>query len=169
MSHSIITNRITYGIVRFEVIIVSLKTEFEARESILQVMAGEKSNEGTRQAPQKFRKIQGSNPREVRQQFLEHTMKASESALSNPSTNASGKLRPGGEVLNRLKFDSTYDMKDYVVGYIDRKSGFLEVGIDEWEIFGQGGLMAYIKNVKDEEIVWDEARKIDLVFGKKHD
>jgi uncharacterized protein (UPF0248 family) len=113
-----------------------------------------------------FRKVTGSNPAEVRRQFLEHSMKASGSS-STPTGTSTGKLRPGKEVLNRMKFDEKYDIEHFVVGYIDRKEGILEKVVNEWEKFGQEELMAYIKNVKSDEIVWDKARKIDLVFGKK--
>jgi uncharacterized protein (UPF0248 family) len=105
----------------------------------------------------------------VRQQFLEHTLKASGSPLSNSNLTSSGKLRPGRDILNSIKFDSNYNTEDYVVGYIDRKAGFVEIGIDEGGGFGQEDQMAYVKNVKDGEIVWDKARKINFVCGKKQD
>jgi len=126
-----------------------------------------KGKKGTAAPPESFKKIKGSNPQEVRQQFLQHSMKNSGSPNTNLNENTSGKLRPGKEILNRMKFDSSYDTGDYVVGYIDRKAGILEKSVDEWGEFGQEELMAYIKNVKDEEIIWDRARKIDMVFGKK--
>jgi uncharacterized protein (UPF0248 family) len=113
-----------------------------------------------------FKGVKGSNPSEVRRQFLEHNMKASGSS-SNPPRNSTGKLRPGKEVLNHMKFDEKYEIGDFVVGYIDRKEGILEKSMQEWDRFGQEELMAYIKDVKSDEIIWDKARKIDLVFGKK--
>ncbi len=114
-----------------------------------------------------FRKIKGSNPQEVRRQFLEHHVRVSGRSSEKSNASQSGKLRPGREVLNRMKFDSEYNMEDYMVGYIDRKAGILEQSVEKWGNFGSEELMAYIKNVKDDEIVWDKARKIDLVFGKK--
>jgi uncharacterized protein (UPF0248 family) len=114
-----------------------------------------------------FKKIKGSNPAEVRRQFLEHNMQTSASSSGAPNTNSTGKLRPGKEVLNRMKFDGKYDVGDFVVGYIDRKEGILEKSVKEWEEFGQEELMAYVRNVKSDEIVWDKARKVDLVFGRK--
>jgi len=127
-----------------------------------------KKDKGTVPPAGGFKKIKGSNPQEVRRQFLEHSMKA---AGSSSSTNmgSTGRLRPGREVLNRMKFDRKYKIEDFVVGYIDRKEGILEKSVEEWEVFGQEDLMAYIKNLKDDETVWDKARKVDLVFGKKRE
>lgn len=114
-----------------------------------------------------FKKIKGSNPAEVRRQFLEHSMKAAPSSSSKPNATSTGKLRPGKDVLNRMKYDEAYDINDFVVGYIDRKEGILEKSVLLWEQFGQEELMAYIKNVKSGDIVWDKARKVDLVTGTK--
>jgi hypothetical protein len=86
-----------------------------------------------------FKKIKGSNPREVRRQFLQHTMGAS---------------------------GSGYNVADYIVGCIDRKAGILEKKVENWKSFDEEELIAYFKDVKSNEIVWDRARKIDLVFGK---
>jgi uncharacterized protein (UPF0248 family) len=124
-------------------------------------------NSDASQVPERFKKIKGSNPQEVRRQFLEHNMKVSGSSSSNLNAAVPEKLRPGREVLKRMKFDSKYNTADFVVGYIDRKAGILEKSVDEWGDYGQEELMAYIKNVKDDVIVWDKARKIDLIFGKK--
>ena len=112
-----------------------------------------------------FKKVKGSNPAEVRRQFLEHTMTTSASSSAAPTGNTTGKLRPGKEVLNRMKFDEKYDIGGFVVGYIDRKEGILERSVGEWEEFGREELMAYVKNTKSGEIVWDKARRIDLVLG----
>lgn len=116
-------------------------------------------------AAKKFKKVKGSNPQQVRQQFLEYQMGLSGSSLSKSQSNTSVKIRPVREVLKRIKFDGKYNAEDYVVGYIDRKAGILEKSVKEWEKFGQEELMAYVRNVKDDHIVWDKTRKIDLVFG----
>lgn len=116
-----------------------------------------------------FKKIKGSNPKEVRRQFLQHTMGASGSGPGSLMTNSSlsGKLRPAKDVLQRLKYDSEYNVADYVLGCIDRKAGVLEKKVEDWKGFDEEELIAYFKEVKSNEIVWDRARKIDLVFGKK--
>jgi uncharacterized protein (UPF0248 family) len=118
-------------------------------------------------AARNFKKIKGSNPAEVRRQFLEHNMEASISTTPHSSSSTSGKLRTGKDVLNRIKFDEKYDIEDFVVGYIDRKEGIIEKAVQEWENFAQEELMAYIRDVKRDEIVWDKARKVDIVFGTK--
>jgi uncharacterized protein (UPF0248 family) len=115
-----------------------------------------------------FKKVEGSNPKEVRRQFLEHSMGVSAASSSSPTNKASsGKLRPGKEVLNRMKFDENYDIGEFVVGYIDRKEGILEASVGEWERFGREEVMAYVRNTKSGEIVWDKAMRVDLVFGGK--
>lgn len=143
--------------------------EDSKRESPELLLKGttKKGKRETVAAPENFKKIKGSNPQEVRRQFLQHNMKNADFPTTQLNASSSRKLRPGKEILNRMKFDSSYDTSDYVVGYIDRKAGILEKSVDEWEKFGQEELMAYIKNLKDGEIVWDKAKKIDLVFGKK--
>jgi hypothetical protein len=115
-----------------------------------------------------FKKKKGSNPKEVRRQFLQHTMGAFGSGSESSTTNSSlsGKLRPAKDVLQRLKYDPEYNVADYVVGCIDRKAGILEKKVENWKSFDEEELIAYFKDVKSNEIVWDRARKIDLVFGK---
>jgi hypothetical protein len=126
-----------------------------------------------------FKKVKGSNPAEVRRQFLEHTINSSPSGSStstlevnsNSTSSGKSKLRPGKEVLKRLKFDEAYNIEDYVVGYIDRKEGILECSVAEWEM-ERGGerreeLLAYVKERGSGIVVWDKVRKIDLVFGGK--
>ncbi|PMD42739.1 hypothetical protein L207DRAFT_632471 [Hyaloscypha variabilis F] len=126
-----------------------------------------------------FKKVKGSNPAEVRRQFLEHTLNSSSSGSSTSTPEANSKfassgntkLRPGKEVLKRLKFDQAYNVEDYVVGYIDRKEGILECSVAEWEM-ERGGerreeLLAYVKERGSGVVVWDKVRKIDLVFGGK--
>jgi uncharacterized protein (UPF0248 family) len=122
--------------------------------------------------PKNFKKIKGSNPQQVRRQFLEHTMQSTSSSSSSNTTihsspSPSTKLRPGKEILNRLKFDQSYDTADYAVGYIDRKAGILEKSVDELAEHGEEESMAYVRNVKDGEIVWDKVGRIDLVSRRK--
>jgi hypothetical protein len=118
---------------------------------------------------QSFEKTKGSNPKEIRRQFLQHSMGVSGSGPLNQSSNSSTKLRPAKDVLQRLKYDSEYNLADYVVGCIDRKAGVLEKEVGDWKSFDEEELIAYFKNVVSGEIVWEKARKIDLVFGKTND
>lgn len=68
------------------------------------------------------------------------------------ASKASEKLRPVKDVLNRLQYDAAYNVEDYVVGYIDRKTGTLEKPVLEY--------------LPDNLVVWDRARKVDLVFRR---
>lgn len=139
----------------------------EGEEGVLRKRRKEKKGGGGFPAAGGFKKVEASNPAEVRRQFLEHSMKVSASSSSSPAGNTTGKLRPGKEVLNRMKFDEKYDIGEFVVGYIDRKEGILEASVGEWEGFGREEVMAYVKNTQSGEIVWDKARRVDLVCGGK--
>ena len=113
-----------------------------------------------------FKKKQGSNPQQVRQQFLRHAMGAG--AHKEPGEQGrelKAKLRPFREILNKLRYDAAYNVEDYVVGYIDRKAGILEVSVSAWNGGKRGeDVVAYVKGVRPiERIVWDRARRIDLL------
>lgn len=110
-----------------------------------------------------FKKKAGSNPAQVRKQFLQHAMGGDQqSACTQKST---GKLRPPKDVLNRLRYDSGYQLDEYVVGYIDRQAGILEKPVEKWEEYDEQDLIAYFKHVPEDLIVWDRARKVDWVFN----
>ena len=116
-----------------------------------------------RRTGETFKKKVGSNPAQVRKQFLQHAMGGDqESAYPQKPT---GKLRPPKDVLNRLKFDEAYKLEEYVVGYIDRQAGILEKPVEEWREYEEEELIAYFKHVPEDLIVWDRARKVDWVFN----
>jgi hypothetical protein len=72
------------------------------------------SLEAKRRTGETFKKKAGSNPAQLRKQFLQHAMGGDqESAYPQKSA---GKLRPPKEVFNRLKFDAGYKLDEYVVG-----------------------------------------------------
>jgi len=71
-----------------------------------------------------FKKVKGSNPRQVRQQFLQHAMGADKDEAENRASGA--KLRPVKDVLRRLRYDGSYEVGDYVVGFIERRAGIVE-------------------------------------------
>ncbi|KAJ5578732.1 uncharacterized protein N7459_007696 [Penicillium hispanicum] len=82
------------------------------------------------------------------------------------------KLRPAGgqaDIINRITWDSSFDRGDYVIGFLDRFEGQLEVGMDSWkkestdEEFIPQHRVLYVRHV-DGEIVWDRRRRIDKVF-----
>jgi uncharacterized protein (UPF0248 family) len=110
-----------------------------------------------------FKKNGGSNPAQVRKQFLQHAMDG-DLASAYPQI-SKGKLRPPREVLNRLRFDEGYDLDAYVIGCIDRHSGILEKPVAKWQEYEEMELIAYFKHVPTDEIVWDRSRKLDLIFN----
>ncbi|EED15718.1 DUF455 domain protein [Talaromyces stipitatus ATCC 10500] len=81
------------------------------------------------------------------------------------------RLRPAVDVLNRLRWDASFDSADYVVGYIDRFIGEKEIPIDRWkseqthEEFIPMHRVLYFKRKSDGERVWDREKRIDLIFN----
>ncbi|KAH8689073.1 DUF455 domain protein [Talaromyces proteolyticus] len=90
-----------------------------------------------------------------------------------PSTQVTGgpKLRPADEILSRLRWDTSFDSADYVVGYVDRFIGEKEVPIDRWKSeqtddeFIPMHRVLYFKRRSDGERVWDREKRIDLIFN----
>jgi hypothetical protein len=118
-----------------------------------------------RRTGETFKKKAGSNPAQVRKQFLQHAMGGDqEPAYTQKSA---GKLRPPKDVLNRLKYDAGYKLDEYVVGYIDRQAGILEKPVGKWEEYEEQELIAYFKHVPENLIVWDRARKVDWIFNMR--
>lgn len=161
-----------------------VQTKFVKREVILKqdlkpdVLAEERRTAATKETPKEdtkrsgalFKKIKGSNPAQVRKQFLQHVMggQASSSEYGRDKSSG-GKLRPAKEVLSRLKYDGEYNLDEYLVGYMDRKAGILEKSVAEWEKYEESELIAYFKHAPENEIVWDRARKIDWISNARPD
>ncbi|KAJ5786875.1 uncharacterized protein N7503_012087 [Penicillium pulvis] len=80
------------------------------------------------------------------------------------------KLRPAGDIINRIIWDSTLSPDNYVIVFLDRFQGELEVGFGSWkkestdEEFIPQHRVLYIRDV-DGEIVWDRRRRIDKIFN----
>lgn len=80
-------------------------------------------------------------------------------------------LRPAHDVLNRIRWDQSLDVKDYVVGYDDRFLGKLEMGVESWsnekteEEWIPMHRVVYFKRISDGAIVWDRRIALDTVFG----
>jgi uncharacterized protein (UPF0248 family) len=106
-----------------------------------------------------FKKKANSNPQQVRQQFIQHMM--GNQGSTTPKGETTTKLRPLKDILNRLKYDPAYNVDDYVVGYIDRKAGIREVPTSLWAEFREEDLVAYVKNVVEDRIIWDRSSKTD--------
>lgn len=73
------------------------------------------------------------------------------------------------DIINRITWDSTFERSDYVIGFVDRFEGQLEVAMDSWkkeitdEEFIPQHRVLYIRHVNG-EIVWDRRRRIDKIF-----
>ncbi|KAJ5114335.1 hypothetical protein NUU61_000094 [Penicillium alfredii] len=85
------------------------------------------------------------------------------------SKSGENKLRPAGDIINRINWDSNFEPADFIIGFLDRFEGQLEVGMGSWkkesthEEFIPQHRVLYIRHV-DGEIVWDRRRRIDKIF-----
>ncbi|KAL7270616.1 hypothetical protein RUND412_006673 [Rhizina undulata] len=81
------------------------------------------------------------------------------------------KLRPAHDVMNRIRWDSGYDIGDYIVGYEDRFLGRKEMALEKWKMeqtemdFVPMHRVVYFKRKSDGVFVWDRDGRRDLVFG----
>lgn len=88
-----------------------------------------------------------------------------------PKPQGMGKFRSAADVLNRLRWDASYDQNDFVVGYEDRFVGAMERGLDDWkseqthEEFIPQHRILYFKRNSDGVLVWERRTRKDLVFG----
>ncbi|KAJ5450736.1 uncharacterized protein N7458_007185 [Penicillium daleae] len=73
------------------------------------------------------------------------------------------------DVINRINWDSKFSRDNYIIGFVDRFEGQLEVSMNAWkkettdEEFIPQHRVLYIRHV-DGEIVWDRRRRIDKIF-----
>lgn len=92
-------------------------------------------------------------------------------SASAPKPEGAGKFRTAADVLNRLRWDASYDHNDFVVGYEDRFLGAMERGLDLWkseqthEEFIPQHRILYFKRSSDGVVVWERRTRTDLVFG----
>ncbi|KAJ5970207.1 uncharacterized protein N7479_000125 [Penicillium vulpinum] len=79
------------------------------------------------------------------------------------------RLRPAGDIINRITWDSAFERSNYVIGFVDRFEGQLEITMDSWkkettdEEFIPQHRVLYIRHING-EIVWDRRRRIDKIF-----
>ncbi|KAF9249771.1 hypothetical protein DTO027I6_9934 [Penicillium roqueforti] len=79
------------------------------------------------------------------------------------------RLRPAGDIINRITWDSAFERSNYVIGFVDRFEGQLEVTMGSWkkettdEEFIPQHRVLYIRHVNG-DIVWDRRRRIDKIF-----
>ncbi|OCK98807.1 uncharacterized protein K441DRAFT_693536 [Cenococcum geophilum 1.58] len=91
-------------------------------------------------------------------------------ALEPPEPAKPGrKLRTAKDVLNRLRWDSTYDVNDFIIVYKDRFEGNKEISVEEWkdEIIDEEFIPQHrIVQIKDSDngVIWDRERRLDQVF-----
>lgn len=82
-----------------------------------------------------------------------------------------GKFRPSADVISRLRWDSSLDSGDFIVGYEDRFLGAKERALDMWkseqtdEEFIPQHRVLYFKRKSDGVVVWDRKARKDLLFG----
>ncbi|KAI1779638.1 hypothetical protein F4818DRAFT_148065 [Hypoxylon cercidicola] len=87
------------------------------------------------------------------------------------AASSTAKLRPAGDVLNRLRWDQAIDSSDYIVGYEDRFSGVMERSVNSWksettnEEFIPEHRIVYFKRKSDGVVVWDKEARRDEMFG----
>lgn len=88
-----------------------------------------------------------------------------------PKPEGAGKFRTATDVLNRLRWDASYDQSDFVVGFEDRFLGAMERGLDLWkseqtdEEFIPQHRILYFRRSSDGVVVWERRTRTDLVFG----
>lgn len=96
------------------------------------------------------------------------TSKSSSEVAKRPGA---GKLRSAVDALNRIRWDSSMDSSDYLVGYEDRFIGAQEKALDSWrteqtdEEFIPQHRILYFKRKSDGVIVWDRRSRVDTLFG----
>jgi uncharacterized protein (UPF0248 family) len=102
--------------------------------------------------------------------FLPTTSAASEaSAAAVP--HSPKKFVSIDQILNRLKWDATFDSKDYVAVYEDRHDGMMEVDVEKWcaesteEHFIPMHRIRSVKRNTTGQTVWHRAERIDLISG----
>jgi uncharacterized protein (UPF0248 family) len=94
-----------------------------------------------------------------------------ESTPETVPTEQRGKLTPGQEIINRIKWDSKFDISDYIIVYEDRHDGMMEISIELWtresteEHFIPMHRIRSIKRKSTGQTVWHREERIDLISG----
>lgn len=74
------------------------------------------------------------------------------------------------DIINRITWDSNFERSDYIIAFVDRFEGQLEINMGNWkkdstdEEFIPQHRILFIKHV-DGEVVWDRRRRIDKIFN----
>lgn len=73
------------------------------------------------------------------------------------------------DIINRITWDPEFERDEYVIGFVDRFEGQLEVSMNSWkkettdEEFIPQHRVLYIRRING-DIVWDRRRRIDKIF-----
>lgn len=74
------------------------------------------------------------------------------------------------DIINRIIWDENFSPENYIIVFLDRFQGELEVTFDGWkkestdEEFIPQHRVLYIKHVNG-DVVWDRRRRIDTIFN----
>jgi uncharacterized protein (UPF0248 family) len=96
---------------------------------------------------------------------------AADSKPSRASSTTPKKLTPASSILNRLKWDESFESKDYAVVYEDRHDGLMEIGVNLWttesteEHFIPMHRIRSIRKKTTGQTVWHREERIDLISG----
>ncbi|KAJ5712056.1 hypothetical protein N7488_006212 [Penicillium malachiteum] len=80
------------------------------------------------------------------------------------------RLRPAGDIINRIIWDESFSPDNYVIVFLDRFEGELEVSFAGWkkestdEEFIPQHRVLYIRHING-DIVWDRRRRLDKIFN----
>lgn len=81
------------------------------------------------------------------------------------------KLRPAIDILNRIRWDPSLDINDYIIGYEDRFTGVIEMPLHRWkgeltdDEFIPQHRIVYFKRKSDGAVLWDRRSRRDAFFG----
>jgi uncharacterized protein (UPF0248 family) len=98
-------------------------------------------------------------------EFLAEAESTSEVIPAEPR----GKLTPGQEIINRIKWDSKFDIADYTIVYEDRHDGMMEISVELWtresteEHFIPMHRIRSIKRKTTGQTVWHREERVDLI------
>lgn len=84
--------------------------------------------------------------------------------MSSNKFEKKNKLRTSEDVFNRVSWDSSFNQADFIIGYVDRFRGMMELPFPD---FTPGGdipfhRIYYFRNT--EGFVWDRETRLDLIF-----
>lgn len=85
-------------------------------------------------------------------------------------------MRTARDAINRILHDPRMDAEEYVVGYLDRFEGVLEMPLTafDWKFRDADPDAVSIPQhriryiARHGELVWDREQRVDLVFGSVH-